>query len=52
MPLPEFVVRAMFGEMAGGALLASQRVVPKVAVAAGYRFAHPDLSEALATSLG
>jgi NAD dependent epimerase/dehydratase family enzyme len=47
MPLPEFAVRLMFGELADGALLASQRVVSKAATAAQYRFQHSDLSPAL-----
>lgn len=47
MPLPEFVVRKIFGEMADGALLASQHVTPRVAQAAGYQFKYPGLQEAL-----
>lgn len=48
MPLPEFAVRLMFGEMADGALLASQHVTPTVALSAGYRFKQPGLHDALA----
>jgi len=47
MPLPEFAVRLMFGELADGALLASQNVEPKVARAAGYQFLQPDAQKAL-----
>lgn len=47
MPLPEFFVRLMFGELAGGALLASQNVDPAVARARGYEFQHPEVQEAL-----
>lgn len=51
MPLPEFVVRLMFGELADGALLASQHVAPKVAQSAGYQFKEPDLQDALNKSV-
>jgi len=47
MPLPEFVVRLMFGELADGALLASQNVAAEVAQASGYTFRHTDVQEAL-----
>ena len=43
---PAFVLRAALGEVAG-VVLGSQRVVPRVAEASGYRFQHPDLEEAL-----
>jgi uncharacterized protein (TIGR01777 family) len=46
-PVPAFVLRTMFGEMADGTVLASQRVRPGVLSAAGYRFAHPTVREAL-----
>jgi hypothetical protein len=46
-PLPAFVVKALFGEMGESLLLASARVAPAKLEAAGYRFRHPDLDEAL-----
>jgi hypothetical protein len=46
IPVPEFGLKLLFGEMAG-VLLASQRVLPQAAQAAGYRFQFPDLSAAL-----
>jgi uncharacterized protein (TIGR01777 family) len=46
-PLPAFLARAAFGEMADALLLSSQRVVPRRLEAAGYRFLAPDLHEAL-----
>jgi uncharacterized protein (TIGR01777 family) len=46
-PVPAFVLRAMFGEMADGAILASQRVVPSVANRGGYRFTLPTMDTAL-----
>lgn len=50
LPAPAFALRAAFG---GGAqvLLASQRAVPAVARARGYRFRWPDLGLALADLL-
>jgi uncharacterized protein (TIGR01777 family) len=47
IPLPEFAVRMMFGELADGALLASQHVAPAVAQSAGYQFRHTDVQQAL-----
>ena len=46
IPVPEFALKLLFGEMAG-VMLASQRVLPKVALDAGFKFQHPELKEAL-----
>jgi uncharacterized protein len=46
LSVPEFALKAMLGEMSE-VLLASQRVVPIAAEAAGYRFRFPDLQGAL-----
>ncbi len=46
-PVPAFLVRLLFGEMADAALLASTRVEPKRLKATGYRFRHPELEPAL-----
>jgi hypothetical protein len=46
-PVPGFALRLLFGEMAD-VLLASQRVVPGAAEAAGFRFRFPQLAPALA----
>ncbi len=46
LPAPAFAVRAALGEMAD-VVLASQRVVPRKALALGYRFRWPDLVPAL-----
>lgn len=51
LPVPEFGLRALMGEMAE-VLLMSQRVVPKVALGAGYKFLHPTLADALGDLLG
>jgi hypothetical protein len=46
-PLPAFVARIVFGEMADALLLASQRVQPARLQAMGYGFAYADLEPAL-----
>jgi len=45
-PVPGFMLRLMFGEFAN-ALLGSQRVLPKAALAAGFKFRYPNLEPAL-----
>ncbi|MGE0126761.1 MAG: TIGR01777 family oxidoreductase [Blastocatellales bacterium] len=49
-PVPEFALRVLMGEMAE-AVMASQRVVPQVALDTGYRFKHPNLKPALESLL-
>jgi hypothetical protein len=51
VPAPGFALTLMLGEMAGPLLLYSQRVMPAKALESGFRFAHPDLDEALADLL-
>jgi uncharacterized protein len=46
LPMPALALRAMFGEMSS-LLLGSQRVLPDAARAAGFRFEHPGLADAL-----
>jgi uncharacterized protein len=46
-PVPAFVLRLALGEMADALLLSSQRVLPAKLEQSGYKFAHPDLEEAL-----
>jgi uncharacterized protein (TIGR01777 family) len=46
LPVPAIAVRALFGEMADF-ILASQRVLPKVAESAGYRFRFTELRATL-----
>ena len=50
-PVPAFALRVMLGELAS-VLLASQRVVPHVAVSAGYRFRYTSLDDVLGEILG
>lgn len=47
VPVPAAALRLMFGAMADETLLASQRARPARLLAAGFRFAHPALDEAL-----
>jgi len=46
VPMPTLALRILLGQMAN-VLLASQRVLPKTAEAAGYQFAFPELGAAL-----
>lgn len=50
LPVPGFVLKTIFGEMAE-VLLSSQRALPRAAESAGFRFRHPDLGPALANLL-
>ncbi len=46
-PMPAFMARLMFGEMADDLLLASTRVIPRKLINAGYKFQHSTLENAL-----
>lgn len=46
-PMPAFIARLLFGEMADELLLSSIRVRPEKMLEAGYKFHHTDLNEAL-----
>jgi uncharacterized protein len=50
-PMPAFGVRLAFGEMGDALLLSSQRVVPESLSKNGFVFSHPQLEEALRSSL-
>lgn len=50
-PMPRFVLRLLFGEIADALLLSSQRVVPERILASGFTFDYPSLNDALAVSL-
>lgn len=51
-PMPEFVVKTLFGEMGQELLLTSQRVLPQKLQDSGYNYHFPDLKEALRHLLG
>lgn len=53
IPVPAFAPRLVLGrEMADSLLFVSQRVRPAVLLDAGFTFRHPEVSEALASTLG
>jgi len=47
IPIPAFVLKTMFGEMADELFLASQKVYPKRLIDAGFEFKYPELKKAL-----
>jgi uncharacterized protein (TIGR01777 family) len=51
-PMPAFVARLAFGEMADEMLLSSARVMPAKLLAAGFAFQFPTLNAALRQALG
>ena len=51
-PLPAFMARLVFGEMADGLLLSSTHVVPTRLQETGFSFGYPDLEGALRHVLG
>ncbi|MFH0794631.1 MAG: TIGR01777 family oxidoreductase [bacterium] len=52
LPVPEFLVRLVFGEMADATILASARVEPSVLKATGYAFRFSEIESALRHVLG
>ena len=52
IPIPEFAVKILFGEMGVETLLSSTRALPSVAEGAGFEFLYPDLEESLRYQLG
>ena len=51
LPVPALALRLLFGRFVDEGMLASQRALPRRLLAAGYRFAQPDLAGALAAAL-
>jgi hypothetical protein len=51
-PVPEFVLQRLPGNMAEETMLSSERVIPKKALEAGFKFLYPDLIDALQAELG
>jgi uncharacterized protein (TIGR01777 family) len=50
-PVPGFVLKLVVGEMAGPALLAGQRVVPRHALDLGFNFQYPDIASAMTSAV-
>ena len=51
LPAPKFALRLMLGPMADEALMLSTRVVPAKLMRAGFRFAHPQIEDALRSAM-
>ena len=51
-PVPSFLLKWMFGTMADETLLSGQRVVPRALLREGFRFACPDIDQALRWTFG
>jgi hypothetical protein len=51
-PLPGFMVKLLFGEMGQALLLEGQNVKPAKLISAGFKFAYPELEQALRSLLG
>ena len=51
LPLPEFVVKTLFGEMGKELLLGGAHVTPRRLIESGYVFTYPDLKSALISIL-
>ena len=47
LPLPEFAVSMIFGEMGDALLLSSTKVLPKRLLDAGFEFKYPELKPAI-----
>jgi uncharacterized protein (TIGR01777 family) len=47
LPIPAFLLKIMFGQMAGELFLAGQRVCPAKLIDAGFEFKYPELKKAL-----
>jgi uncharacterized protein len=47
LPVPRLALKLVYGAMAEGTILASQRVVPRALTDSGFVFEHPSLEEAL-----
>ena len=52
LPLPETMIKFVFGQMGTEILLASTRVMPEVLLKSGYRFRNPELLMSLRHMLG
>jgi len=46
-PVPAFLLRLLFGQLAEETILAGQKVLPRALIKAGFRFSYPDLESAL-----
>ena len=51
LPLPEFAVSLLFGQMGEEMLLAGQKVTPKELLESGFEFRHSTITEALDSAI-
>lgn len=51
IPVPGFAIKAALGEFGREAALASQRVIPRALIEAGFEFAHPNIQSIFAAEL-
>lgn len=51
LPVPVFAIRLLYGEMGVDLATTSQRVIPEVLLASGFRFEHTDVESAVAAAL-
>ena len=51
-PVPRLALKLLYGEMADGTVLASQRLVPRVLTSTGFTFEHEALEDGLRYELG
>ena len=51
LPVPGFALKIIVGEMAGPALLAGQRVVPRRAIETGFTFQFPEITAAMSDAV-
>jgi len=51
VPVPEFAIKLLYGEMGEALVLGGNRVVPKKLEVAGFKFLHSEIGDALAAVL-
>jgi uncharacterized protein len=51
-PVPGFMLRVLYGELATALLIHGQRVVPRRALELGFRFTYPDIDDAMQDAVG
>ncbi len=52
VPVPEFAIRLLYGEMGEATVIQGQRALPRKLLAAGFQFRHATLRSALAAEIG
>jgi uncharacterized protein (TIGR01777 family) len=52
LPLPQFALQLVYGDMADATILAGQRAMPRALAATRFEFMHPTLEQALRAAVG